>query len=89
MNCWKILKTNKLKRKDEICLGVYVAKAEKIVGIVYGANLRTVYKIDNQQRSSEQENVQRLTLKRLGVGYKLLVVEVLSPNVWKHTMDKI
>ena len=53
VNCWKILKTNKLKRKDEIYLNVYVTKVEKIVSMIYGVNLTIVYKMDNQQLSSE------------------------------------
>lgn len=53
VNCWEILKTNKLKRKDEIYLNVYVTKVEKIVSMIYGVNLTIVYKMDNQQLSSE------------------------------------
>ena len=36
LNCWKLLKTITLQRKDEICLIVNVAKAEKSDCMTYG-----------------------------------------------------
>lgn len=54
-----------LQRKDETSLGANVAKAERKHEIVYGQILSTV-KMENQQRSCEQQNVQRLSL--MGVG---------------------
>ena len=63
------LKPIKLQRDDEICVGVNVAKAEKIDWMIYAEikalllkynNVLSVVRMGNQQPSSEQEKVQRL-----------------------------
>ena len=39
-NCWQSLKPEGPQREDEIHLSVKAAKAEKILGMAYGASLR-------------------------------------------------
>lgn len=67
------------KRKDETSLNVKVAKAEKSYEMIYGANLRIIKKMENQQVSLEQRKPQRLLRKQ--VGYKRLVPEVVCPSI--------
>ena len=40
LNCWQSLKPEGPQREDEIRLSVKAAKAEKILGMAYGASLR-------------------------------------------------
>ena len=64
-NCWQSLKLEEPQREDETSLDVKAAKAEKIFEIAYGASLSAAI-MGLQQRSSEQENVQRLSRKGVG-----------------------
>ena len=64
------LKPIKLQHNDEICIGVNVAKAEKINWMTYGErkalllkydSVLSVIKMGNQQPSPEKGKVQRLS----------------------------
>lgn len=60
-NCWKPLKPDAPQRGDEISPNVTVTKVEKSIRMAHGASLNAVPNVmGNQQRRSEEDNVQRL-----------------------------
>lgn len=82
LNCWKTLKLILLQHKDEINLSAKATKVEKKYEIAQGQNLNAVT-MGNQQPSSEQEKVQRLSRK--GVGLQAIG----SPKWWAPVRVKI
>ncbi len=83
LNCWKILKLHIPQRRDETCSSVMVTKVERKYVDSAWLNPKR-FLMDNQQPSSEQEKVQRLSASKQRTVVGILKDEDIVCTLWKH-----